>query len=76
MEQRRFINRVYLRILIYDESVVLRFRTAGKPFDPVKYAETDPELAGDSMGIRMVQKLSRSVLYDRVFGVNNLTIIF
>ncbi len=65
-----------VRILIHDDVVVLRFRTAGKQFNPIKYADSDEDLMSDTMGIKMVKKLSEVVLYDRVFGINNLTILF
>ena len=68
--------RTNVRILIYKDVIVLRFRAGGKPFDPIKYAEEDTEFASDSMGIKMIQKLAETVLYDRVFGLNNLTILF
>jgi len=69
-------NRTNVRVLIHEDVVVLRFRNCGKQFDPIEYAKTSDDIMSDTMGIKMVQKLTEVVLYDRVFGINNLTIIF
>ena len=65
-----------VRIFIYNDIIILRFRTAGKAFDPLSYADNDTEFGSDSMGIKMIQKLSEVTLFNRVFGLNNLMIIF
>lgn len=63
-----------VRILILDDMVILRFRTNGKIYDPVDAAMHDADPMSDTLGIKMVQALAKSVAYNRVFGINNLTI--
>lgn len=63
-----------VRILILEDMVILRFRTNGKIYDPVDAAMKDDDPMSDTLGIKMVQGLAKSVAYNRVFGINNLTI--
>jgi len=65
-----------VRILVMPDVVVLRFRMVGEMFNPLEYADANDDLLSDAIGIKMVQKMSEVVMYDRVFGVNNLTILF
>ncbi len=64
----------HVRILIYDDVIVLRFRTGGRIYDPILASENDDDLMSDSLGIRLVKGLATTVIYNRVFGVNNLII--
>lgn len=63
-----------VRILILDDMIILRFRTNGKIYDPVDAVMHDDDPMSDTLGIKMVQALAKSVAYNRVFGINNLTI--
>lgn len=65
-----------VRILIMPDVIVLRFRLVGELFNPLEYANDNDDLMSDAMGIKMIQKMAEVVMYDRVFGVNTLTILF
>ncbi|MCR5796331.1 MAG: hypothetical protein K6G63_00220 [Eubacterium sp.] len=71
-----------VRIMIYNNSsIILRIRCGGKMFDPIEWyrereANMTPEemLENMSMGIRMIDKKSKAILYKRTLGVNNLIV--
>ncbi|MCI8478563.1 MAG: hypothetical protein HFE97_09525 [Oscillospiraceae bacterium] len=62
-----------------DETIVLRIRCSGTPFNPIDYYKTNrrenPDEFDDSVGIQMIVKSALSVDYKSTFGVNNLTIL-
>ncbi len=65
-----------VRILIVGEHVILRIRCGGQQFDPVAYCACAGEgLDSDSLGIRMIAAMAKSIHYQHTFGVNNLTIL-
>jgi Na+-driven multidrug efflux pump/anti-sigma regulatory factor (Ser/Thr protein kinase) len=77
-----------VRLLIWEDIVVMRIRNSGKPFNPIEYYERNRQrqkagmgaLEGldalsDSLGIKMILDLANSVDYRSTFGVNNITII-
>ncbi len=64
-----------VRVLIYQQgSVILRFRCAGRAFDPIKAAEGEDE-GQEYLGVRLIRKLAKSVSYTHTLGINNLTIL-
>ena len=68
------------------ETVVLRIRCSGVPFNPIDYCERRRQAAAgsgkldlldsldDSLGIAMIAAAAASVDYKTTFGVNNLTV--
>jgi anti-sigma regulatory factor (Ser/Thr protein kinase) len=77
-----------VRILIWEEIVVMRIRNSGRAFNPIEYYERnralqkagmnameDIDALSDSLGIKMILDLANSVDYRSTFGVNNITII-
>ncbi|MBR6872892.1 MAG: ATP-binding protein [Ruminococcus sp.] len=64
-----------LRVMIKDDSTVIRIRDNCRNFDPVKYMElhqTDDPMA--HIGIRMVMKMVKNANYVNSLGLNNLTL--
>jgi anti-sigma regulatory factor (Ser/Thr protein kinase) len=77
-----------VRVLIWEEIVVMRIRNSGKPFNPIEYYEKqkakqtaganimdDFDTLSDSLGIKMILDIASSVDYRSTFGVNNITVI-
>lgn len=68
------------------ETIVLRIRCSGAPFNPIDYYERHRQSAAgsggldlldsldDSLGIAMIAAAASSVDYKTTFGVNNLTV--
>ena len=78
-------DRMYadVRIQITEEELLLRIRCGGKLFDPIadyrKRTEGMSEeelLMDESLGIRMVTQMAKSVTFRRTLGVNNLVVLF
>lgn len=65
----------HVRVLVYEDLVLLRFRTGGRLFDPLANAKDDDDPMSMTLGVRMVTKLASSISYNRVFGINNLVIV-
>lgn len=69
------------------ETIVLRIRCSGVPFNPIDYYERRRQSAAgsggldlldsldDSLGIAMIAAAASSVDYKTTFGVNNLTVV-
>lgn len=69
------------------ETIVLRIRCSGIPFNPIDYYERRRQAAAgsggldlldgldDSLGIAMIAAAASSVDYKTTFGVNNLTVV-
>lgn len=72
-----------VRIMRTDREIILHMRCAGRLFDPLAYyrerkAEAQRKgevLEDDSLGIEMIVKQARDVIFNRTFGMNNLTIL-
>lgn len=72
-----------VRIMRMDREIILHVRCAGRIFDPLSYyrerkaeAQSKGEvLEDDSLGIEMIVKQARDVIFSRTFGMNNLTIL-
>lgn len=72
-----------VRIMRMGREIILHMRCAGRVFDPVAYyrekkAEAQRKgevLEDDSLGIEMIVKQARDVIFSRTFGMNNLTIL-
>ena len=80
---------ISIRILIVPgdrETIVLRIRCSGAPFNPIDYYERRRQSAAgsggldlldsldDSLGVAMIAAAASSVDYKTTFGVNNLTV--
>lgn len=75
---------VSVRVLIYKDLLVLRFRHGGNMFNPIAYYESKKTDAtsldamlelNDSLGIKMIVDACDVVDYRTTFGINNLTVI-
>jgi putative MATE family efflux protein len=65
-----------VRVLIADNTVILRIRNGGKTFNPVEYVEKAGEAeAVDVMGIKMILALAKKIDYRNTFGINNITVL-
>ena len=67
-----------IRLILLDNSCILRIRDNCKGFDPVKYLElhADDEDPTAHIGIRMVMRSVRDARYVNSMGLNNLTLTF
>jgi Na+-driven multidrug efflux pump len=65
-----------VRILIEENTVILRVRNGGKNVNPMEYAKSpgDAEEA-ELLGIKMLSALAIKIDYRNTFGVNNTTIL-
>jgi anti-sigma regulatory factor (Ser/Thr protein kinase) len=64
------------RVLIEENTVILRVRNGGKHFSPVEYVRNAGEAEeAEVMGIKMILALARTVDYRNTFGINNTTIL-
>jgi len=78
---------ISVRVLIFQDLIIMRIRNAGKPFNPIIYYEQMSreqntentmdalEQLSDSLGIKMILALAETVDYRATFGVNNITVI-
>ncbi len=66
---------VDLRVIVKEDSQIIRIRDDGKPFDPVDwYAKNNPQDPASGLGIRLIMKLAKDVKYIPAMGLNNLMI--
>jgi Na+-driven multidrug efflux pump/anti-sigma regulatory factor (Ser/Thr protein kinase) len=65
---------ISVRLLIYEDMVIMRIRNCGKRFNPIEYYRSNPGESG-SLGIKMVLGLAEKVHYSATFGVNNITVV-
>ena len=64
-----------IRVLIKGEEVTLRIRDDCRPFNPKKWNEIyNPEDVTAHIGIRLVEKMAKSIQYVNVMNLNYLTI--
>ncbi|MDR3130056.1 MAG: hypothetical protein LBU18_00755 [Treponema sp.] len=64
------------RVLIEENTVILRIRNGGKNFSPLDYVKNAGDAEKDEiMGIKMILALARNIDYRNTFGVNNTTIL-
>ena len=63
----------WLDVTIIDkpETIILRLRDNGAPFDPLAYLNSE---VADTYGIKMIQSLTEDFEYRRSMGLNNLII--
>jgi Na+-driven multidrug efflux pump/anti-sigma regulatory factor (Ser/Thr protein kinase) len=67
---------INVRVLIGENTVILRIRNSGKNTNPIDYARNSGEMEeAKAMGIKMLLALSRNIDYRNTFGVNNTTIL-
>lgn len=66
---------VELRLIMREDKRLIRLRDNGAPFDPVKWLEMNkPESPEESLGIRMVIGLAKSVDYLPAMGLNQILV--
>ena len=59
-----------IRVLSYAEECIVRIRSGGKYYNPVKMADDSM----DYMGVRMIIKMSKRIDYQTTLGINTLII--
>ena len=86
MVQHIFVDKknksIDVRIFVRDDITTMRFRCAGRKFNPLDYyqhamehADTSEALAlGESMGLQMITKMTKQVDYTTSLGLNNIII--
>ncbi|MBR2547777.1 MAG: ATP-binding protein [Eubacterium sp.] len=63
-----------VRVVYKDDSLILRIKDDCKPFDPKeKLALIDPDDITKNIGLRMVQRLAKTMSYTSMLGMNVLT---
>jgi anti-sigma regulatory factor (Ser/Thr protein kinase) len=73
--QKQQHGSVDLRLVIYEDKKVIRFRDNGMPFNPVEWFERNhPEDPASGIGIRMIVAMAKDVNYVSAVGWNNLMI--
>ena len=72
---------IEVRILMYKFGTILRIRCGGEIFDPMEWYREKREnmtaeelLDDDSLGIKMIEKKAKSIIFKRTLGVNNLIV--
>jgi anti-sigma regulatory factor (Ser/Thr protein kinase) len=67
---------INVRVLIEENTVILRIRNGGKNINPVDYARNSGKMEeARAMGIKMLLALARNIDYRNTFGINNTTIL-
>jgi anti-sigma regulatory factor (Ser/Thr protein kinase) len=64
-----------VRVLIEENTVILRIRNAGPVFNPVDYVQNGGASEDEIMGIKIILGLAKSIDYRNTFGINNTTIL-
>ena len=69
-------NYIDIRILVKEDEVILRIRDNCKPFNPMEQYEIlkDARDPLKNMGIRMIVKMAKDVIYLNTMNTNNLII--
>ena len=70
-----YLNQVLgIRVVYKDDELVLRITDDCRAFDPKEQLKLiDPDDVTKNIGLRMVQKLARSISYTNMLGLNVLT---
>lgn len=71
-----------VRIFVRHDIITMRFRCAGRKFNPLEYYKTAMENCqasdnidlGDSMGLQLISKMAKKVDYTTSLGLNNIII--
>ena len=61
-----------IRVFALPEVIGIRIRYNGEAFDPV---HSERHEADEFMGIRMIEKIVKKIVYHKVFGANTLLIL-
>ena len=65
-----------IRVVYKDDSLILRIKDNGKPFDPTqKMKLIQPDDVTHNIGLRLVQALAKKTVYSSVLGLNVFTIV-
>ena len=68
-----------IRIFVSEGDVYLRFRWAGRIFDPLRWYEdnrSDPEMAESTLGVKPIAGQAKDISFRETFGTNNLLVRF
>ena len=74
-------ERIDVRILIDESTIILRIRNGGKTFNPIDYYERikaiDPDefAMSDALGISMISQAAEEIHYKSTLGINNLAVV-
>ncbi len=71
-----------VKIFVREEMITMRFRCAGKKFNPLDYYKNEMEKAqpaddfdvDESMGLRLISRAAKRVDYTTTLGINNIII--
>jgi Na+-driven multidrug efflux pump/anti-sigma regulatory factor (Ser/Thr protein kinase) len=71
-----------VRIFVREDLITMRFRCAGRKFNPLEYYNAALEKSngsedfdsGESMGLRLISKMAKKVDYTTSLGLNNIII--
>lgn len=66
-KKQKFID---INLKKIDDTLILRIRDDGMPFDPTKY-KTDDDLEYTTSGIKLVEKITNKMIYMRILNLNN-----
>ena len=72
-------NYVDIRIFVAEGDVYLRFRWAGRIFNPMRWYEdnkADPEMAESTLGVKLIAAQAKEISFRETFGTNNLLVCF
>ena len=70
---------VDIRIFVAEGDAYLRFRWAGRIFDPLRWYEdnrSDPEMAESTLGVKLIAGQAKDISFRETFGANNLLVRF
>ncbi|MEI6101714.1 MAG: MATE family efflux transporter, partial [Eubacteriales bacterium] len=63
-----------VRLFHLEDSTGIRFRYGGLSFNTVEFAGSEDDSMGETMGIKMILGMAKTVFYQSTFGVNSLVI--
>ena len=70
-----------MKIFVRNDIITMRFRCAGRKFNPLEYYRTAMEKSNgedfeldDSMGLKLISKAAKKVDYTTSLGLNNIII--
>jgi Na+-driven multidrug efflux pump/anti-sigma regulatory factor (Ser/Thr protein kinase) len=64
-----------VRVLIEENTVIMRIRNAGPVFNPVDYVCSNGAPEDETMGIKIILGLAKAVDHRNTFGINNTMIL-
>ncbi len=64
-----------VRFFHLENSTGIRFRYGGRQFNTVEFARREDDGLGETLGIKMILRMAKQVIYRSTFGVNNVVIL-